>query len=54
MLLDAGAELNAQNESGKTALDEAEMYAHASEEHRTVVAFLLGRGARSGKEKRSV
>jgi len=52
LLLDAGAELNAQDQSGHTALDEAEMYTHSSEEHRTVAAFLRERGARSGKEKR--
>jgi ankyrin repeat protein len=52
LLLDAGAELNAQNEAGKTALDEVRMYTHSSEAHRAVAAFLLERGARSGKEQR--
>ena len=52
LLIDAGADLNAQDESGHTALDQAEMYTHSSEEHRTVAAFLRERGARSGKEKR--
>jgi ankyrin repeat protein len=51
LLLDAGAELNAQDESGRTALDVAEMYTHSSEGHRTVAAFLRDRGARSGKDK---
>ena len=52
MLLDAGAEVNAQDESGQTALDAAEMYTSSSEGHRTVAAFLREHGARSGKEKR--
>jgi hypothetical protein len=52
LLLDAGAEINAQDETGKTALDEAQVYAHSSEQRRAVAAFLLARGARSGKEKR--
>jgi len=52
LLLDAGAELNAQDQSGHTALDEAEMYTSSSEGHRTVAAFLREHGARSGKEKR--
>jgi ankyrin repeat protein len=52
LLLDAGADLNAQDASGHTALDAAEMYTHSSEKSRVVAAFLLERGARSGKEKR--
>ena len=52
LLLDAGAEVNAQDESGQTALDAAEMYTRSSEGHRTVASFLREHGARSGKEKR--
>jgi len=51
LLLDAGAELNAQDQTGHTALDEAEMYTRSSEKSRAVAAFLLERGARRGKEK---
>jgi ankyrin repeat protein len=51
LLLDAGAELNAQDQTGHTALDEAEMYTHSSEKSREVAAFLRERGARRGKEK---
>jgi ankyrin repeat protein len=50
LLLDAGAKLNAEDNSGQTALDAAEMYTHSSEEHRTVAAFLRERGATSGKK----
>ena len=52
--LDAGAELNAQDETGKTALDAVQVYAPSSEQHRKVAAFLVGRGARSGKEMSNV
>jgi hypothetical protein len=51
LLLDAGAEINAEDKSGHTALDAAEMYTHSSEEYRTVAAFLKDRGAMSGKKK---
>jgi ankyrin repeat protein len=51
LLLDAGAEVNAEDKSGQTALDAVEMYTHSSEEHRTVAAFLKEHGARSGKKK---
>jgi ankyrin repeat protein len=49
LLVDAGADLNSEDQQGRTALDEAETYTHSSEEHRTVVAFLKERGARNGK-----
>jgi len=49
LLVDAGADLNAEDSSGKTALDAANMY--SSEEHRKVVVFLQAAGARSGKKK---
>ena len=52
LLLDAGAELNARDEQGRTALDEAERYTHSSEKSRAVAAFLLEQGARRGNEKR--
>ena len=50
LLLDAGAELNAEDKSGHTALDAVEMYTHSSEGYRTVAAFLKERGAISGKK----
>lgn len=52
LLLDAGADLNAEDDSGRTALDEVEKYTGSSEEYRAVAAFLRERGARSGKGKR--
>ena len=52
LLIDAGADLNAEDWDGRTALDSAEMYTHSSEEHRTVVAFLKERGARNGNKKK--
>ena len=52
LLIDAGADLNAEDQRGRTALDEAEMYTHSSEEHRAVVAFLKERGARKGNKKK--
>lgn len=52
LLIDAGADLNSEDERGRTALDEAEMYTHSSEEHRAVVAFLKERGARNGNKKK--
>lgn len=52
LLIDAKANLNAEDQHGRTALDDAEMYTHSSEEHRTVVAFLKERGARNGSKKK--
>jgi ankyrin repeat protein len=52
LLVDAGADLNSEDQQGRTALDEAEMYTHSSEEHRTVVAFLKERGARNSNNKK--
>ena len=52
LLVNAGADLNAEDQRGHTALDEAEMYTHSSEEHRIVVAFLKERGARNGNKKK--
>ena len=52
LLIDAGAEINSEDQHGRTALDEAEMYTHSSEEHRAVVAFLKERGARNGNKKK--
>ena len=52
LLLDAGADINAQDEGGKTALDEAQMYTESNKTYRAVVAYLLSRGARSGKDQR--
>jgi len=52
LLVDAGADLNAEDQHGRTALDDAEMYTHSSESHRTVVAFLKERGARNGNKKK--
>ena len=52
LLINAGADLNAENQDGRTALDEAEMYTHSSKEHRVVVAFLKERGAQNGNKKK--
>ena len=52
LLLDAGADLNPEDEQGRTALDQAEMYTHSSEGHRAVVAFLKERGAQNGSKKK--
>jgi ankyrin repeat protein len=52
LLIDAGADLNPENQNGRTALDEAEMYTYSSEEHRAVVAFLKERGAQNGNKKK--
>ncbi len=52
LLVDAGADLNPENQHGRTALDEAEMYTHASEKPRAVVTFLKERGARNGNKKK--
>ena len=51
LLLDAGAEVNAEDKSGQTALDAVEMYTHSSEEHRTVAAFSRNVVRVSGKKK---
>jgi ankyrin repeat protein len=51
LLIDAGADLNSEDQQGRTALDEAEMYTHSSEAHRAVVAFLKERGALNGNKK---
>ena len=52
LLIDAGADINAEDKDGRTALDFAEMYTHSSEGYRTVVAFLKERGALNGKKKK--
>ena len=52
LLMDAGADPNSEDQQGRTALDEAEMYTHSSEAHRAVVAFLKERGALNGNKKR--
>lgn len=52
LLVDSGADVNSEDQQGRTALDEAEMYTHSSAEHRTVVAFLKERGARIGNNKK--
>ena len=52
LLVDAGADLNPEDQHGRTALDEAEMYTHSSEEHRAVVDFLKDRGAQNGNKKK--
>jgi hypothetical protein len=51
LLVNAGADLNSEDQRGRTALDEAEMYTRSSEEHRAVVAFLKERGAQNGNKK---
>ena len=50
MLLDAGADVNRENERGETALDAAEKWGSSSEEHRAVVELLKARGAK-GKRR---
>jgi len=52
LLIDAGADLNAEDHDGRTALDAAEMYTHSSEEHRTLSAFLKERGALNGRKRK--
>lgn len=52
LLVNAGADLNPEDQHGRTALDEAEMYTRSSEEHRAVVAFLKERGAQNGNKKK--
>jgi len=52
LLVNAGADLNSENQHGRTALDEAEMYTHGSEKQRAVVTFLKERGARNGNKKK--
>jgi ankyrin repeat protein len=52
LLVNEGADLNPEDQHGRTALDEAEMYTHSSEEPRAVVAFLKERGAQNGKKKK--
>ena len=52
LLVNAGADLNPEDQHARTALDEAEMYTHSSEAHRAVVAFLKERGAQNGKKKK--
>ena len=50
MLLDAGAEVNAADDEGRTALDYAESWA-GSEGHAAVIELLKARGAKSGKQE---
>ena len=52
LLIDAGSDLDSENQDGHTALDEAEMYTHSSEAHRAVVAFLKDHGAQNGNKKK--
>jgi len=49
LLLDAGADINAQDENGRTALDHVEMYNPSDEDYRAMAAFLKERGAVNGK-----
>ena len=52
LLLDAGADINAQDQNGRTALDDVERHTDSSEEHRTMAAFLKERGGVNGKVKK--
>jgi ankyrin repeat protein len=52
LLLDAGADINAQDENGRTALDQVEGYTGSSEKSRTMATYLKERGALHGKIKK--
>lgn len=52
LLLDAGADINAQDRDGRTALDDVERYTYSSEAHRTMAAFLKERGGVNGKVRK--
>jgi ankyrin repeat protein len=51
MLLEAGADMNATDDEGKTALDYAESWSGSDESHDAVIELLKARGAKSGKQK---
>jgi ankyrin repeat protein len=51
MLLDAGADVNAADDDGRTALDLAERWAGSRAEDAAVIEILKSRGAKSGKQK---
>ena len=49
MLLEAGADVNREDDRGKTALDAAEGWAGSREEYRAIIELLEARGAKSKK-----
>ena len=51
MLLEAGADVNREDDKGKTALDAAEGWAGSREEYRAIIELLKARGAKSKKRE---
>jgi ankyrin repeat protein len=51
MLLDAGADVNREDDDGRTALDAVEALAGAGGDHRAVIELLKARGARGGRRE---